>query len=81
MRDPAVPTEDAADHRLYAAEVDVLLGVWSGRLLEDEGVHVVYREDTDALDTLMPASLYTDMYHHIDWRRLGVVLVEGMALP
>lgn len=81
MRDPAVPVEQAAGHRLYAAEVDVLLSVWAERLLAAEGTHILYREDTEALDALMPASLYTDMYHDIDWRRLGVVLVEGAALP
>ena len=81
LRDPAVPVEAAEGHRLYAAEVDVLLSVWAERLLEAEGTHIVYREDVEALDALMPASLYTDMYHFIDWRRLGIVLVEGVALP
>jgi hypothetical protein len=81
MRNPAVPVEAAEGHRLYEEEVAVLLDVWSERLLESSGVHLVYREDTAALDAVMPVSLYTDMVHFFEWRRLGVVLVEGLSLP
>ena len=65
----------------HDAEVDVLLSVWADRLLASDGVRVVYREDTAALDALMPASLYTSMFWYVQWRRLGVVLVEGLTLP
>ncbi len=51
------------------------------RLLAPDGVRLVYREDPAPLDVLMPVSLSTHMDHHIDWRRLGLVVVEGMALP
>ena len=81
MRDPGVPVEVAGDHRLYSGEVDVLMDVWSPRLLQRDGVHLVYREDTAALDALMPVGVYTDMYHYVQWSRLGVVLVEGLQLP
>jgi len=80
-QDPALPVEAASGHRLYAAEIDVVLDVWAERLLASEGVHLVYREDPEALDALMPISVYTDMFHHVDLRRLGVVLVEGLSLP
>jgi hypothetical protein len=81
MRDPAIPVESASGHRLYPGEVDALLSVWGQRISASQGVHLVYREDIAALDEAMPASLYTDMYHHLEWRRLGVTLVEGMRLP
>ncbi|MEL6348465.1 MAG: hypothetical protein AAFV53_35490 [Myxococcota bacterium] len=70
MRDPALPVEVAEGHRLYTAEVDVLMDVWSARLLQSDGAHLVYREDTAALDALMPVSVYTDMYHFVEWSRL-----------
>ena len=66
----------AAGHALYGSEVDAMLGVWGERLFAP-GDHLLYREDPSALDAVMPVSLYTDMYHWFDWRRLGVVLVEG----
>ncbi|MEL6342856.1 MAG: hypothetical protein AAFV53_06965 [Myxococcota bacterium] len=81
MRDPAIPVEVAEGHRLYPGEVDVLMDVWAARLFQGAGVHLIYREDTAALDALMPVSLYTDMRHFVEWRRLGVVLVEGLQLP
>jgi hypothetical protein len=81
MRDPAVPTERATNHRLYAPEVELLLQVWGERLAQREGVHLVYREDLAQLDARMPMAVYTDMFHTMELRRLGVVLVEGMALP
>ncbi|HHO51422.1 MAG TPA: hypothetical protein ENK18_11225 [Deltaproteobacteria bacterium] len=81
MRDPAVPLERSDTHRLYEAELEVLLSVWADRLLEASDTHLVYREDTAALDAAMPLSLYTDMYHFMQLSRLGVVLVEGLQLP
>jgi hypothetical protein len=81
MRDPAVPVEEAASHRLYRPEVELLLQVWGERLAESEGVHLVYREDVAQLDARMPLSVYTDMLHTLELRRLGVVLVEGTVLP
>jgi hypothetical protein len=81
MRDPAVPVENARGHRLYPPELDVVLGVWADRLLAADGVHLVYREDPAALDARMPLALYTDMFHFVELDRLGLVLVEGLALP
>jgi len=73
-RDPAVPVEVAEGHRLYQAEVDVLLDAWGPAFFEQEGTVVVYREDPGYLDAMMPLSLYTDMYHFIELRRAGLVL-------
>jgi hypothetical protein len=81
MRDPTVPVEKARGHRLYGPEVDVVLGVWADRLLAADGVHLVYREDPAALDARMPLAVYTDMFHFVELDRLGIVLVEGLALP
>ena len=83
MRDPAVPVERASDHRLYGAEVDVLLSTWADRLLVSRpgAAQILYREDPAAVDAAMPARLYTDQYHWIDWRRLSVVLVDSVVLP
>lgn len=81
MRDPAVPAEDASDHRLYGPELDVLLSVWADRLLASDDIHLTYREDVAALDAAMPLSVYTDMFHDVHLARLGVVLVEGLELP
>ncbi|MEZ4240464.1 MAG: hypothetical protein R3F59_30785 [Myxococcota bacterium] len=79
MRDPAVPTEVAADHRLYAAELDVLLGVWADRLLAADGARVVYREDEAALQARVPLAVYTDMRSHVALSRLGVAVIEGVT--
>jgi hypothetical protein len=54
----------------------VLLDVWAARLVGPGPLRLVYREDVAALDALMPLSVYTDMYHYAELRRLGVVLVE-----
>jgi hypothetical protein len=75
-RDPAVPLDRASGHQLYAEEVDGLLSVWGDRLF-GAADHLLYREEPAALDQVMPVSLYTDMFHWLDWRRLSVVLVEG----
>lgn len=80
MRDPAVPVEVASGHRLYEAEVDVLLDTWGERLGAPRPT-LIYRESDAALAEAMPISVYTDMFHYIELRRLGVVVVEGVALP
>jgi len=81
MRDPALPLEHAQGHRLFPAELDVLWGAWEGRLLGPQGTRLLYREAPEALDTVMPISLYTDMFHDPQLRRLGVVLVPDPPLP
>jgi len=81
MRDPAVPVTTAEGHRLYANEADALLEVWGARFFDAQGTTIVYREDVHTLDAVMPLSLYTDMYHFVQLRRAGLVLVEGAQLP
>jgi hypothetical protein len=79
-RDPAVPITEASGHRLYAAEVDIILDVWAPRLFAADDTVILYREDTEALAELMPLGIYTDMFHFVDLRRLGLVLWEGLDL-
>jgi hypothetical protein len=81
MRDPMLPVEEASDHRLFPAELDLLWSVWEERLLLADGDRVVYREDPAALDRVMPVSLYTDMRHDVRWSRLGLVVVEHLEVP
>jgi hypothetical protein len=81
QRDPAIPVEQASGHHLYAREADVLLGAWGARFFDAPGTTLVYREDVAQLDEAMPLALYTDMYHHVALRRLGLALVENVALP
>lgn len=76
MRDPAIPTERSGGHRLYAHEVDAILDLWAPRLFGASGTTIVYRESTDTLDREMPLSVYTDMYHHVELRRLGLALID-----
>lgn len=80
MRQPAEPFVTTDDHRLYPEELAVLLSVWEDRFFTGDGSRILYREDTAALDALVPLSLYTDMYHTIQTSRLGLVLIEGVAL-
>ena len=80
MRDPMVPVEEAEGHRLYADEVALMWSVWEERLLEAPGTRVVYREDTAALDSVMPVSLDPDMLHFVQWSRLGLVVVDHVEL-
>ena len=80
MRDPAIPVDASAGHRLYAPELDVLFEVWADRLLSGDTPRVIYREDTEAIDARMPISIYTDMFHFVELNRLGVVVVEGVKL-
>lgn len=81
QRDPALPTEAAAGHRLYAHEADAILEIWGARFFDGQGTTIVYREDTAYLDEAMPLSVHTDMYHHVQLRRLGLALMENVALP
>ncbi len=81
QRDPAVPVEAAEGHRLYAAEVDTLLGLWGARFFERPGTTIVYREDLATLDQAMPLSVYTDMFHFVRLRRAGLALWEAPPLP
>lgn len=78
MRDPAVPVDRAGGYRLFADEVALLFDVWSEEMLRDPAPHVIYREDIEALDISMPLSVFTDMYHHVELRRLGIVVVGGL---
>lgn len=80
-RDPAIPVEEASGHRLYAAEVDLILGAWKARFFEQPGTTIVYREDAAALSAAMPLSIYTDMYHDVRLRRLGLALLSNVTLP
>jgi len=80
-RDPAVAFSRADGHRLYRAEVDLLLSVWGERFFGGDGTRIVYREDTAYLDEVMPVSLYTDMYNYIMLQRAGLVLWSGVVLP
>ncbi len=81
QRDPAVPVERAEGHRLYAAEVDVILDAWGDRFFEQQGTTILYREDTAYLDRVMPLSIYTDMYNFPVLRRAGLALWSGVRLP
>lgn len=81
QRDPAIPVERAVDHRLYAHEADAILETWGARFFDAAGTTVVYREDVAQLDEAMPLSIYTDMYHFVEHRRLGLALVENVRLP
>lgn len=83
-RDPAVPVERATDHRLFAEEVDALLAAWADPFFAPTApgeARLLYREDVAAVDAAMPARLYTDQFHHLTFRRLSVVLVDGARLP
>ncbi|MEZ4317113.1 MAG: hypothetical protein R3F61_06405 [Myxococcota bacterium] len=81
MRDPALPLESAGGHRMFRDELDVLWEAWGDALVEGSGTRLVYREDTAALDAVMPISMYTDMFHDPRLHRLGVVLVQSPPLP
>ena len=81
QRDPAVPFAKAEGHTLYAAEADLLLGVWGDRFFGAAGTNIVYREDTAALDALMPLAVYTDMLNFVVLHRAGLAVWSGVALP
>lgn len=81
QRDPAIPVESASGHRLYEPEADVLIDLWGARFFDAPGTTIVYREDERYLDQVMPLSIYTDMYHHVDLQRAGLAVVEGVLLP
>lgn len=81
QRDPAIPVETSEGHRLYAAEVDVILSVWGARFFDAQGTTIVYREDVGYLDEVMPLSIYTDMYNFPLLRRAGLAVWSGVPLP
>jgi len=81
QRDPAIPVDAAEGHRLYASEADLLLETWGARFFDAPGTTLVYREDPRYLDSVMPLSIYTDMFHYVKTRRAGLALVEGASLP
>lgn len=84
QRDPAVPFAEASSHTLYAAEADLLLGVWGERFFggpATRGTNIVYREDTAALDALMPLAVYTDMLNFVVLHRAGLAVWSGVTLP
>jgi hypothetical protein len=80
-RDPAESTDQATGHRLYTAEVEMILNVWNAAFFEREGTTILYREDTAYIDAMMPLSIYTDMFHYPLVRRLGLAVVALDALP
>lgn len=80
QRDPAVPVERSSGHRLYAQEVDVLLDTWARHLFDAPGTTLLYREADEYVDEEMPLSLYTDMFHFIELRRLSLAVVRDIAL-
>lgn len=79
-RDPAIPVTQAQSHRLFEAEVDAILEVWGDRFFGQDSTVILYREDLEALAELMPLSIYTDMFHFVQLRRLGLVMWEGLDL-
>ncbi len=81
QRDPAIPTEAATGHRLYAHEIDVVLDLWNASFFEGAGTTIVYRESTAYLDRVMPISVYTDMFHFVELRRLGLAVARPAGLP
>jgi hypothetical protein len=81
QRDPAQPTETAQGHRLYRHEVDAILGVWGARFFDAQGTTIVYREDVEHLSSMMPISVYTDMYRFVVLRRAGLAVWENVQLP
>lgn len=78
-RDPAIPFGMSSGHRLYGGEVDLLLATWAPALFEGAGSTIVYREDPAYLDQVMPLQLFTDMYHHIELRRLGLAVMQNVG--
>lgn len=73
-RDPAVPVETAEGHRLFQHEVDAIMQIWAGTFFDRPGTSVVYREDPDYLEAMMPLAIYTDMYNFVKLRRLGLAV-------
>ena len=80
-RDPALPTEQATDHRLKPEEVQVLVDHWGARFFDASGTTLLYREDEAYLSSAVPLSVYTDMFHYVRLSRVSLGLVEGLSLP
>jgi hypothetical protein len=77
-----VPFAKADGHTLYAAEADLVLGVWGERFFGGPaGTNIIYREDTAALDALMPLAVYTDMLNFVVLHRAGLAVWSGVTLP
>lgn len=84
MRNPAEATTTTASHRLYSAEVDLVLGVWAERFFGKPGVdgtRILYREDTAYLDEFVPMAVYTDMTHFVVLHRASLSLWENVTWP
>ncbi|TNF33355.1 MAG: hypothetical protein EP329_08410 [Deltaproteobacteria bacterium] len=81
MRDPAIPVEEAAGHKLFGPEADLVLKLWGDRFFGQQGTTIVYREDVKALDAAMPLSIYTDMYNFVVLHRAGLAVWEHVKLP
>jgi len=80
-RDPAIPVEEPAGHRLFAGEVDLILAIWGERFFDRPGTTLVWREDAATLSAATPLSLYTDMFHYVVLQRAGLALWEHVRLP
>lgn len=80
-RDPAVPFERASSHRLFDAELDLMLGVWASEIFDRPGTTIVYREDIGYLDRVMPLSLFASMHHHVELNRFGLAIWQNVVLP
>ncbi len=81
MRDPAQPMEHAEGHRLFEHEVEAILAVWGSTFFEADGTTIVYREDGDYLESVMPLGIYTDMFNFVRLRRLGLAVWKNVRLP
>ncbi len=79
-RDAAAPQEGTEGHRLFEHEVDLLLDLWAPFFFPTQGTTLVYREDTQSLDSAMPLALFTDVNHYFRLRRLGLV-VQQLDVP
>ena len=79
-RDPAIPVEVTSGSKLFEAEADALLQIWSPRFFERDGTTIVYREDIGYLDEVMPLSIYTDMYRFVELSRTGLVVWQNLDL-
>ncbi len=76
-RAPSSPTSRAAGHALSRAEVALILELWGDEFFSQQGTSVVYREDESSLHAAMPLALYTDMYHYLILKRLGLAVWRG----
>ncbi len=80
-RDPAVPFEKTLGHRLFAAELDLLMSVWAGEIFDRPGTTITYREDVRYLDRMMPLSLFTSMNYYVELNRFSLAIWQNVVLP